>query len=109
MSNMQDMMKQAQALQGKMEKVQKDLDDCEISATVGGVMIELTGKMDVRVIEIDPEQYYEKCGQKDFSELQEHLEACFINVKSKVEEHVQNEMQKATGGMDFGALGLAGS
>ena len=56
-NNMQDMMRQAQALQKKMEDVQKRLDVTEITGFAGGgnVSFTLSGKMNGRDINIAKE------------------------------------------------------
>ena len=57
MGNMQDMLKQAQKMQEDMAALQEELDakEYDISAGGGVVKVKISGKMEVRSIEIDPE------------------------------------------------------
>ncbi|MEG0902486.1 MAG: YbaB/EbfC family nucleoid-associated protein, partial [Clostridia bacterium] len=56
-ANMQQLMRQAQKLQEQMAKAQEDLDDCEYTAQAGGGMVSVavTGKRELKRIEINPE------------------------------------------------------
>lgn len=53
--NMQQMMKQVQALQKKMQEMQEKMDTTEVTGAAGGGMVEVTanGKGDIKRIKID--------------------------------------------------------
>ena len=55
--NMQQLAMQAQKMQQKMEETTTELEEKEYSATAGGgaVKATVTGKMEVKSLEIDPE------------------------------------------------------
>ncbi len=57
MGNMNNMMRQAQALQKKLLEAQGELADAEVSGSAGGGMItvRVTGAGELRSITIDPE------------------------------------------------------
>lgn len=56
-ANMQQLARQAQKIQDEMGTVEKELEEKEYSATVGGnaVKVTVTGKMEVTAVEISPE------------------------------------------------------
>lgn len=111
-NNMQDMMRQAQVLQKKMEDVQKRLDVTEITgyAAGGDVSITLSGKMHGRDVCIK-EEALKACGlsedaiaKMNISVLEDLILAGFNDARTKVEAQVQQEMQAATGGMNIPGL-----
>ncbi len=55
--NMQQLARQAQKMQDDMEKVTEELEQKEYSASAGGSMVTatVTGKMEVKLIEVKPE------------------------------------------------------
>ena len=57
MPNMQQLMKQAQKMQKQMEEAQAALEMKELTATAGGGMVEvvITGKKEIKSIEINPD------------------------------------------------------
>lgn len=109
---MQDMMRQAQVLQKKMEEVQKRLDVTEITgyAAGGDVSFTLSGKMNGRDVCIK-EGALKACGLSadaigtmKVAVLEDLLLAALNDARAKVETHVQQEMQSATGGMNIPGL-----
>ena len=56
-NSIQELAKQAQELQAKMDQANRELEEKEYSATVGGnaVTVTVTGKMEVKKMEIKPE------------------------------------------------------
>lgn len=54
---MQQLARQAQKLQDEMGNIEKELEEKEYTATAGGnaVKVTVTGKMEVKAIEISPE------------------------------------------------------
>ena len=57
MGNMQKQMQQMQQMQRKMDELQKEIDAMETTATSGGgaVTVTVTGKKEIKSIEIQPE------------------------------------------------------
>jgi DNA-binding YbaB/EbfC family protein len=91
------MMKQAQEIQGRMQKVQEELTDLEVQGQSGAglVTIKLNGKLDVRGLKIDPSLI-----KPDEAEMLEDLIiAAFQDAKTKAEVMVQAKMQAITGGL----------
>ncbi|MGI6152471.1 MAG: YbaB/EbfC family nucleoid-associated protein [Christensenellaceae bacterium] len=100
--NMQNMMKQAQQMQARMQKLQDELEEKEVEASAGGgvVKVVVSGKKEIKSIEIqeavvDPD---------DVEMLQDLIIAAVNEALTKAEEMVQSEMGKITGGMNLGGL-----
>ena len=99
MRNLGDMMKQAQQMQAKMGEVQEKIEAMQVTGASGGGMVEVTlsGKGDMRQIQIDPSLL----GSDDREVLEDLIVAAHNDAKSKAEELVQEEMAKVTGGLNL--------
>ena len=91
------MMKQAQELQGRMQKMQEELTGLEVEGQSGAglVKIKLNGKLDVRGLKIDPSLIK----PEDAEMLEDLIVAAFQDAKMKAEAAVQVKMQEVTGGL----------
>ncbi|MDZ4735277.1 MAG: YbaB/EbfC family nucleoid-associated protein [Rhodospirillaceae bacterium] len=99
MKNLGQMMKQAQQMQQRMAELQEELEKVEITGSAGGGMVQvtMTGKGMLRSVRIDP-----KLVNPDETEMLEDLIVAAGNdAKTKVEAHMQEEMQKVTGGLQL--------
>ena len=97
--NMNNLMKQAQMLQKKMEEAQKEAEIEEFEASVGGgaVSVRVNGKKEVLAIKIKPEVVDE-----DDVEMLEDLVLSAVNeALRKAEEETSSKMSKLTGGMNM--------
>jgi nucleoid-associated protein EbfC len=97
MKDLMGMMKQAQGLQAKMQKMQDELAALEVTGRSGGglVSITLNGKSDVKSVKIDP-----SLAKADEVEILEDLIlAAFQDAKAKAEHAMQTKMQEATAGL----------
>lgn len=99
MKNLGNLMKQAQEMQSKMEDMQRQLAEAELSGSAGAGMVSVTlnGKNEVKSVKIDPSI----TGPDDVEILEDLIVAAFNDAKAKVEAHVQSEMQKITGGLNL--------
>jgi len=99
MKNLSNMLKQAQELQEKMSEMQEQLARSELDGTAGGGMVTVTlnGKGEMRRVKIDPKLV----DPDDVETLEDLIVAATNNAKARVEEHVQGEMSKMTGGMNL--------
>lgn len=100
--NIQKIMKQAQEMQTRMAAMQEKLAAEQMEATAGGGMIKavVNGKHEVISLKIDP-----KCVDPNDVEMLEDLVLTAINeAQRRVEEHMQKELQKVTGGMQIPGL-----
>jgi hypothetical protein len=96
--NIQQMMKQAQQMQARM---QKQMEEMRVEATAGGGMVTVTmnGAKQVLGLKIDPEAV----SKEDVEMLQDLILAALNDAHRKVED----EMQKQMGGM-MGGLKIPG-
>ncbi|GAA4365336.1 YbaB/EbfC family nucleoid-associated protein [Kangiella marina] len=93
-----NMMKQAQQMQEKMQKAQEEIAQLEVTGEAGAGMVKvtMTGRHDVKRVEIDPSL------MDDEKELLEDLVAAAINAAvRKVEETTKEKMAGATEGMNL--------
>lgn len=99
MKNLGQMMKQAQEMQSRMAEMQQRLQEAEVIGQAGGGMVRVTvnGKHEVRRVQIDPVLI-----DPAEAEVLEDLIAAAVNdARGKIEVHMQEEMQKLTGGLNL--------
>ena len=98
-----NIMKQAQAMQENMKKVQAELAEMEISGQSGGGLVEvvMTGRHDVRRVKIDSELIGD-----DHEVLEDLIAAAVNDAVKKVETETQSRMGGLTGGMNIPGLNL---
>jgi DNA-binding YbaB/EbfC family protein len=97
--NIQQMMKQAQQMQ---EKLQKQMESTVVEATAGGGMIsvKMTGQKQLISIQIDQEVF--SSGDKDM--LQDLIVAAVNEGIRKVDEAMQSSLGSMTGGLKIPGL-----
>lgn len=99
MTNLGEMLKQAQEMQSKMAEMQTKLEGVEVTGASGGGLVTVTlgGKGDVRKIKIDPSIV--DAGEV---EVLEDLIAAGVNdARVKLDARVAEEMSKITGGLNL--------
>ena len=104
MGNMQDMLKQAQKMQEDMAALQEELDAKEYDISAGGGVgkVKISGKLEGRSREIDPEIV----DPDDVETLQDILTAAVNEAIKTVTDTNNEEMGKVTGAL--GGMGLPG-
>lgn len=97
MKDLMKMMKQAQDLQSRMQKMQEELAALEIAGQsgAGAVQVTLNGKGEMRALKIDPNLM--KPGEAEI--VEDLVIAAFQDAKAKVEAAMQAKMQEVTGGL----------
>ena len=97
MTNLGQMMKQAQEMQTKMAEMQEKLGELEISGAAAGGMVEVTlnGKGELRRIKIDPSLV----DPAEIEVMEDLIVAGVNDAKAKVEARIADEMTKLTGGL----------
>ena len=97
--NMNKMMQKAKKMQKKMEKMKSELEDETVEATAGGggVKVVVNGKreivdMNIEEDAVDPE---------DVEMLEDLMIAAVNEAMRKVEDMMEEEMGKLTGGMNI--------
>ena len=100
MRNIGNMMKQAQEMQKKMEAMQEELANAEITGQSGAglVSVTITGKGDMKNVAIDDTLMGE-----DKEILEDLIVAAFNDAKSKADAYTQEETQKIMGGLNLPA------
>jgi DNA-binding YbaB/EbfC family protein len=85
--NIQQMMKQAQAMQ---EKMQKEMDELRVEASSGGgvVTVEMRGNHEIESLKIDPEAVKEG----DVEMLQDMILAAINEANRKVDEAMKSKL-----------------
>ena len=97
MKNFAEMMKQAQALQGRMAEMQAELERTLVEGRSGGgmVVVTLTGKGDMAQVKLDPSLLK----PEDAEILEDLIVAAHNDAKAKVEETMKEKMKSLTGGL----------
>ena len=95
-----DMMKQAQEMQGKMQKMQEEVQNIEVKGESGAGMVEvvMTGRHDVRKVTLDPSLLTE-----DKEILEDLLAAAVNDAVRKIESKNSEMMGGLTAGMGLPA------
>ena len=104
MKNINQLMKQAQDFQKKMEEIQGKLAEVESEGLSGGGLVKATvnGKGALRSLKLDPSVV----SKEDVEMLEDLIIAAVNDAKSKSEAHMNEEMAKVTGGLNLGGLKL---
>ncbi|EIW89155.1 MAG: YbaB/EbfC family nucleoid-associated protein [Alishewanella agri] len=95
---MGNMLKQAQAMQEKMQKMQAEIANMEVTGEAGAglVKVTMTGNHNVRRVSIDDSL------MSDDKEMLEDLIAAALNdAVRRVEENNKEQMAKITGGLQL--------
>lgn len=98
MKGLSDMMKQAQQMQEQMQKMQDELASLEVEGESGAglVKVRMTGKHDVKNVQIDPSLLTEE------KEMLEDLLAAAVNdAVRRVEEANKNKLGSLTAGIQL--------
>lgn len=95
---MNELMKQAQEMQEKMQKAQEELANAEVTGASGAglVSVVMTGRHDVKRVTIDPSLMSE-----DKEVLEDLIAAAINDAVRKVEQNAQKQMSGVTAGMQL--------
>jgi len=96
--NIGNMMKQAQAMQANMQKVQAEIAALEVVGESGGGMVKvtMTGQHNVKRVQLEPTVISE-----DREMLEDLIASATNDAVKKVEAAVQAKMATAMGGMQL--------
>jgi nucleoid-associated protein EbfC len=97
--NIQQMMKQAQQMQ---ERLQKQMAEMKVEATAGGGMVTvvMSGSKQLLSLKIDPEAV----SKEDVEMLQDLILAAINDAQRKVDEALQQQMGGMMGGLKIPGL-----
>ena len=98
--NIQQMMKQAQQMQ---EKLQQQMAELKVEATAGGGMVTvvMNGAKQIQSLKIDPEAV----SKDDVEMLQDLILAAINDAQRKADEALQKQMGGMMGGLNIPGLG----
>ncbi len=104
MMNIQGLMKQAQAMQKRMEEMQEKLAQEEVTGTSGGGMVSvvLNGKFEMKKINLDKSLIV----PDETDILEDLIMAAYNDAKNKVDAKMQSSVSDVTGGLNLGGLKL---
>ncbi len=99
MTNLGQMLKQAQAMQAKMAEMQAGLARIEITGSAGGGMVRVTlnGKGEMRGVKIDPGLM----APGEVGVLEDLIVAAGNDARAKLDARLAEEMSKLTGGIEL--------
>ena len=99
MSNISQIMKQAKAMQEKMNELQQKVEKEEIEGSSGGGLVKLTlnGKYVATKISIDPSLMKES--ETDI--LEDLIVAAINDATKKIAENMNNQLGSISGGIDL--------
>jgi DNA-binding YbaB/EbfC family protein len=102
LGNMANLMKQAQAMQAQMAKLQEEAATKTVTGTAGGGMVSVTanGGMEIVSVAINPEAA--KSGDVDI--LQDLVLAASNDALKKARQMMADQMKSVTGGMNIPGL-----
>ena len=98
MKGLGQLMKQAQAMQENMRKLQDELAAEEVEGQSGGGMVRVVGtcKHEIKRVSIEPGLL-----EEDKDMLEDLIAAAVNDLNRKIEETVQSRMTSVTGGMSL--------
>ncbi|NGZ05258.1 MAG: YbaB/EbfC family nucleoid-associated protein [Magnetococcales bacterium] len=104
MKNIGEIMKQAQAMQTRMAKLQEELAAQTMTGQSGGGMVEVTmnGKQEILRVKIDPSVV----DREDVEMLEDLVAAACNDAQRKVQEATRDSMAQLTGGLKIPGLNL---
>ena len=96
--NINNLMKQAQAMQANMQKAQAEIATIEVIGESGGGMVKITmnGKHEVKRVQIEP-----AVSGEDRDMLEDLIAAAANDAVHKVEARVQEKMSSLTSGLQL--------
>ena len=99
MPDFSKILEQAQQMQGRLEKVQSDLEGMSVSGSAGGgmVTVDADGKGQITKVRVDPSIV----NASDVEMLEDLLLVALREAQQKSAELAKQEMSKLTGGLPF--------
>lgn len=99
-----DILRQAQAMQQEMLKIQEELKNKEVEASVGGgaVVVKANGQKEILSLNISEEIIKEAAEDKEM--LEDLVLSAVKEVMRQAEELSEKEMGRVTGGMNIPGL-----
>ncbi|MDO4748383.1 MAG: YbaB/EbfC family nucleoid-associated protein [Eubacteriales bacterium] len=104
--NIQQLARQAQKMQDDMAAATEELNAKEYEASAGGnaVKVTVTGQLEVKAIEIEPEVV----DPEDVEMLSDLVMAAVNEALRAANKDKEETMEKISGGLNLGAMGMGG-
>lgn len=101
-ANIQQLARQAQKIQDEMGNIEKELEEKDYTATAGGnaVKVTVTGKMEVKAVEISPEVV----DPEDVEMLSDLIIAATNEALRAAANEKEERMSKVSGGLSIPGL-----
>ena len=98
--NMNNLMKQAQRMQAKMQESQKKLEETVFEGSAGGgaVVVRMTGARKIESLKISPDAV----DPEDVETLEDLVTAAFNEVMKKIDDETASQLGGLTGGLGGG-------
>lgn len=93
---------QARAMQSRMAEIQRDLSRRRFEGSAGGGMVTAVCSGDLKLIELQIEPALHADGDREM--LQDLATAAVNSALANAQRGAQEEMQRASGGLDLGSL-----
>ncbi len=100
--NINDIMRQAKRMQGKMEKIKEEVGNRTVEGTAGGgmVVVVVNGRGELKSVKIEEAVV----NPDDVEMLQDLIVAATNQAMTRANDMMQEEMSKVTGGMPIPGL-----
>ena len=100
--NINDLMRQAKRMQGKIEKIREEAGEKTVEGTAGGgmVVVVVNGKNEVQSVKIEPAVV----DPDEIDMLQDLIVAATNQAMQRANEMMQQELSQVTGGMPMPGL-----
>jgi hypothetical protein len=95
--NLQEMMRQAQKVKQKLEKVQEEVGQRTVEGSAGGGMVVVTANGKNQILSVKVEK--EVVNPEEIEMLQDLIVAATNQALTRAQEMMQTEVSKITGGM----------
>lgn len=102
LGNMANLMKQAQAMQAQMAKLQEEAATKTVTGTAGGGMVSVTANGGMEIVSVAINQEAVKGG--DVEMLQDLVLAASNDALKKARQMMADQMKSVTGGMNIPGL-----
>jgi DNA-binding YbaB/EbfC family protein len=99
MPDFMNILKQAQEMQGKFQKIQEELQQKTVTGASGGGMVvaEVSGTGQLKKLKVDPSVV----NPADIEMLEDLVTVAVVDAQTKAQAAAQEEMGKLTGGLNL--------
>lgn len=96
------LLRQIQQMQARLQKVQEELEQAQVTASAGGgaVQVTVSGKLRVLSVRIDPSAV----DPEDLGMLEEMVQSAVNSALDQAQAMAQEKLAQVTGGMKFPGL-----